>query len=300
MGSMGTINTVPVDCGSSEAGGARAPSDLKGDMMNGAVYFACPWAEEPFLFGYGFSFGPARSRPRVEKTQAQIRDHRGLNKKDLKEWTSRTMYSERHGANPQKLFEQAMKKDVGEKPAVMKRQQQLLNDRYNLGCRSADGVKMTKGKPQPIGPTVKLPSGITWDQLAQLGPDEIKKKDIFPAGFDRLPHVKHAVGGQVFPQIQIKEFPRLERFDVDFDLPECLLPEFPPPIFLTIHPELGDGSPGEFLHAENFDRLSVSCHAGAARWLRMLVTQFAQEGSMRLTIAKRPSPVSALPARLPL
>jgi cytochrome c peroxidase len=114
--------------------------------------------------------------------------------------------------------------------------------------------------------------------LAQLSPDEIKKKGVFPPGFDRLPHVKHVVGGQVFPQVQIKDFPRLERFDVDFDLPECLLPEFPPPIFLTTHPELGDVSQGEVLHAENFDRLFRGLVTPAQLdGLRLLVTQFAQE-----------------------
>ena len=137
---------------------------------------------------------------------------------------------------------------------------------------------MTKGKSQPIGPAVKLPSGMSWEQLAQLTPEEIKTKGVFPPGFDRLPHVKQAVGGQVFPQIQIKQFPRLERFDVDFDLPECFLPEFPPPIFLTTHPELGDVSQGEVLHAENFDRLFRGLVTPAQLdGLRMLVTQFPQE-----------------------
>ena len=48
---------------------------------------------------------------------------------------------------------------------------------------------------------------------------------IFP--YPSLPHPKHANGGQVFPQMQIDMFPRLERFDVEFDLPEAFLPEFP-------------------------------------------------------------------------
>ena len=39
-------------------------------------------------------------------------------------------------------------------------------------------------------------------------------------------------------------FPRLERFDVEFDLPEEFLPEFPPAIFLQNRPELGDVSRG--------------------------------------------------------
>ncbi|WP_173045490.1 cytochrome B6 [Nitrospira sp. KM1] len=180
--------------------------------------------------------------------------------------------------NANKAFEQVMKKDVAEKPGVMKQQHQLLHDRYDLSCRTLDGVTMTKGKPQPIGPTVKLPSGLSWDQVGEMGAEDIRKKKTFPPGFDRLPHVKHAVGGQVFPHIQTKEFPRLERFDVEFDLPECILPEFPPPIFLTTHPELGDVSQGEVLTADNFDRLFRGLITPAQLdGLRMLVTQFPQE-----------------------
>lgn len=51
-----------------------------------------------------------------------------------------------------------------------------------------------------------------------------------------LPHVKHATGGQVFPDRQIDEIRRqeardLRRFDVNFDFLDHLTPEFPPPIF---------------------------------------------------------------------
>ena len=37
-------------------------------------------------------------------------------------------------------------------------------------------------------------------------------------------------------------FPRLERYDVEFDLLEAFLPEFPPAMFLQSRPELGDVS----------------------------------------------------------
>lgn len=182
------------------------------------------------------------------------------------------------GQDPQKIADEVMKKDVAEKSDVMKRQRKLLNERYDLSCRNEKAMTMTKGKFQPIGPAVKLPSGMSWEQLTQLTPEEIKTKGVFPPGFDRLPHVKQAVGGQVFPQIQIKQFPRLERFDVDFDLPECFLPEFPPAIFLATHPELGDVSQGEVLHTENFDRLFRGLVTPAQLdGLRMLVTQFPQE-----------------------
>lgn len=182
------------------------------------------------------------------------------------------------GQDPQKTAEEAMAKDIADKPHVLARQKKLLNERYELDCKTAAGVTMTKGKHQPIGPAVHLRQGLTWDKLGQMEADEIKTKKLFPGGFHRLPHVKHEVGGQVFPQIQIKQFPRLERFDVEFDLPDCFLPEFPPPIFLTTHPELGDVSQSEVLHAENFDRLFRGLVTPVQLdGLRMLVTQFPQE-----------------------
>ena len=200
--------------------------------------------------------GLAQPTSEGKKQQAQMGSledakHKGFEGVDF----SYDVFGAPPGQDGLKVAEEVMKKDVGQKSDVMKRQHKLLNDRYDLHCRTEKGLTMTKGKPQPIGPVIKLGAGMTWEQLGQLSADEIKKKGAFPPGFDRLPHVKQAVGGQVFPQVQIKEFPRLERFDVDFDLPECLLPEFPPPIFLTTHPELGDVSQGEALHAENFDRL---------------------------------------------
>ncbi len=159
------------------------------------------------------------------------------------------------GQSASQMAQQTMTKDQEEKPKVMAKQAKLLHDRYRLECKTHPGLRMTKGKPQPIGPTVQLKDGLTWEQLSQMDAEEIRKHKAFPAGFMRLPHVKHDVGGMVFPAEQIRQFPRLERFDVDFDLPSCFLPEFPPPIFLTTHPEWGDVSQGEVLSADNFDRL---------------------------------------------
>jgi cytochrome c peroxidase len=182
------------------------------------------------------------------------------------------------GQDPQETARKVMEKDIAEKSKVMARQKNLLQDRYALDCKTTSGITMTKGKPQPVGPTVKLKDGLNWDTLGQMEPEEIKSKKALPPGFDRLPHVKHEVGGQVFPQVQLKLFPRLERFDVDFDIPDCFLPEFPPPIFLTTHPELGDVSQGEALHADNFDRLFRGLVTPVQLdGLRMLVTQFPQE-----------------------
>jgi hypothetical protein len=115
---------------------------------------------------------------------------------------------------------------------------------------------MSRGKPLAVGPTAKLPAGMTWEALSQLSPAEIRDRDIFP--YKALPHASQGggLGGQVFPPMQIKMFPRLERYDVEFDLPEAFLPEFPPAMFLQNRPELGDVSRGEVVSINNYYRFS--------------------------------------------
>ena len=195
------------------------------------------------------------------------------------------------GQDAYQIAEEVQAKDIAEKPKVMAKQKQLLRDRYSLDCKTQSGATMTKGKPQPIGPTVQLKNGLTWEKLGQTDVEEVKAKHLFPDGFHRLPHVKHDVGGQVLPQVQIEKFPRLERFDVEFDLPDCFLPEFPPPIFLTTHPELGDVSQGEVLNAENFDRLFRGLVTPVQLdGLRLLVTQFPQEEFNATPDRKSPKP----------
>ena len=101
---------------------------------------------------------------------------------------------------------------------------------------------MSRGKPLVVGPTARLPEGTDWDALASMSAEDIGKKDIFP--YKALPHPAQGggLGGQIFPPMQIKMFPRLERYDVEFDLPEAFVPEFPPAMFLQNRPELGDVS----------------------------------------------------------
>src|SRR3954449_2446076 len=109
-----------------------------------------------------------------------------------------------------------------------------------------------------------------------MSPAEIRNGDGFP--YPSLPHPKQATGGQVFPQVQIAMFPRLQRFDVDFDLPEAFLPEFPPAIFLQSRPELGDVSRGEVVSINNYYRLFKDLITPVQLdGLRMLLTPFPQE-----------------------
>ncbi len=137
---------------------------------------------------------------------------------------------------------------------------------------------MTRGKPIQVGPAARLPEGETWEKLAEMTPDEIKEKGLFPKGFLPLPHPKHDVGGMLFPQMEIKALPRLERFDVDFDIPEAFLPEFPPAVFLTTRPDLGDVSQGKLITVENFQEIFGGIlNAKDLEGVRLLVTQFPQQ-----------------------
>jgi cytochrome c peroxidase len=157
-------------------------------------------------------------------------------------------------------FEEIMKKDVGEKPAVMTRQKELLEARYDLSDRPSNVMMSGGRKAVQEGVRVKLPEGTTWENLAGMSPVEIQAKGLWPGGFLPLPHVKQSTGGQVFPGTQIDEIMKLEkrslkRFDVDFDIPEHLLPEFPPPIYLTTHPAMGDVSQGKLLSIKNYFKI---------------------------------------------
>jgi cytochrome c peroxidase len=174
--------------------------------------------------------------------------------------------------------------DEAEKPQVMQRQADLLAQRYDLSDRPIPGVMMSGGrKPVQGGVRVKLPPGVTWESLAAMSPDEIRGRGLLPAGLMPLPHVKQATGGQVFPNQEIDEVRRqegrdLRRFDVDFDLPDRFTPEFPPPIFLTSHPELGDVSRGQLLTIKNYYELMVGIITPVQmEGLRLLLTPFPQE-----------------------
>jgi cytochrome c peroxidase len=161
---------------------------------------------------------------------------------------------------PTQTFEETFKNDTADKPKVQSDQQALLTKRYDLG-NDPSNVKMSGNrKAVQQGVRVKPHGGASWASLAGMSPDEIKSKNLFPYGFRPLPHVKHPTGGMVFPKQQIDEIKKqeardLQRFDVDFDLPDHLTPEFPPPLFLTSRPDLGDVSNGEVLTIKNYYRL---------------------------------------------
>jgi cytochrome c peroxidase len=169
------------------------------------------------------------------------------------------------------------------KAGFAKRQQDLLERRYDLADRPAKAAAMSGGKPLQEGVRVRLPQGQTWESLAALSPAEIKSRGLWPEGFLPLPHPHHEEGGMVFPQDLIDEVKAqtgrdLSRFDLDFDLPQHLLPEFPPPMYLTTRSDLGDVSRGQLVTLSNYygifkDILNPKQLEG----LRLLVTPFPQQ-----------------------
>src|SRR5713101_5856467 len=173
-------------------------------------------------------------------------------------------------------FDVVRVRDKAAKATVMATHRKLLEERYDLTRHVDENVRMTRGKPIPVGPTARLKNGATWEQLGRMSPDEIREKGVFP--YLPLPHVNHPVGGMVFPQTEIKSLARLERFDMDFDLPDWFLPEFPAAIFLTTRPDLGDVSKGQVVTIDNFYELfNGILNPKQLDGLRLLVTQFPQQ-----------------------
>jgi cytochrome c peroxidase len=184
----------------------------------------------------------------------------------------------------QEDFDKVVAKMTAAKPKIMERQMKLLEERYDLSDRSASGVAMSRGKPIQEGVRAKLLAGVkSWEELAAMTPEEIRAKGLWPKGFLPLPHPNHPEGGMVFPKHQIDEVKKqegrdLSRFDLDFDLPTQFLPEYPPPIYLTTRPDLGDVSQGQVVTLANYFKLfNGLLNPKQLEGLRLLLTPFPQQ-----------------------
>jgi len=170
-----------------------------------------------------------------------------------------------------------------QKPEVSRVHLALLNERYDLSNRPAAGVTMDRNKPVQEGVRVKLAAGSTWDRLAAMTSEQIREHDLFPKGFYPLPHPKHVEGGFVFPHFVIDEIKHQEgrdltRFDVEYDIPDHFLPEFPPAIYLNQRSDLGDVSQGKLITIENyFELFNGIIPPKQLEGLRLLVTPFPQQ-----------------------
>lgn len=153
-------------------------------------------------------------------------------------------------------FDAFYKRLSEQKPKVMARWKEYLDLRYDFTNKVDPTETMSRSKPLPVGPVVRLPKGVnSWEELGKMSAKQISEKDLFPEGFRPLAHPLQSTGHMLFPQMWTRIHPENIRFDVDFDLPEAYLPEFPPPLFLTTRPDLGDVSQGHEITEANFHRL---------------------------------------------
>ena len=173
-------------------------------------------------------------------------------------------------------FDEFYRMCAANKPKVNEVRRKYMAERYDFTGALDPSATMTRGKPLPVGPVTRLPKGVTsWEDLAELSPADIRERGLWPAGFRPLSHPLHTAGHQLFPQMWTRVHPEHERFDVDFDIPEPYLPEFPPPLFLTTRPDLGDVSRGQEITQANFhELLDGIITPEQMEGLRLLVTKF--------------------------
>jgi cytochrome c peroxidase len=180
-------------------------------------------------------------------------------------------------------FETIRGKYVKEKPATEARFKKLLEERYDLSDKPVPGLT-SNGRNKPIqgGVRIRL-QGTSWQDLAAMSPEDIKAKDLWPAGFYPLPHDNQAEGGMLFPQFHIDKIKQqdardLTRFDLSYGIPDRFLPEFPPAIYLTTRTDLGDVSKGQVVTTANFYTLfNGILNPKQLEGLRLLVTPFPQQ-----------------------
>jgi cytochrome c peroxidase len=197
---------------------------------------------------------------------------------------------------PQEDFQAVMNRMAAAKAGVNSRHQTLLAERYDLANRAAGDATMFRGKAVQGGVRAKLPAGVSWESLATLTPEQVRERGAFPLGFLPLPHPNHPEGGMLFPQFHIDEIKRQEqrdlaRFDLDFDLPDHFLPEFPAPIFLITRTDLGDVSQGKLITIDNFmEVFDGILNPKQLEGLRLLLTPFPQQQFNQTEDRRTPRP----------
>lgn len=139
-----------------------------------------------------------------------------------------------------------------QKPELMKEVDAYMASRFDFNGQTVEGQFMSGGrKPIMDGPIARLPESVSsFEELAELSPEEIKERDLFP--YKPLAHPLQTIAHMVFPDEWNREHPEHLRIDVDHDFPDEYLPEFPPPMFLTNHKELGDVTKGREVTMSNY------------------------------------------------
>lgn len=178
-----------------------------------------------------------------------------------------------------------------QKPKLMKDVLAYMSRRYDFSMKAIPGVTMSGGKPIMAGPVARLPKDVaSFEELAAMTPEDIKAKDVFP--YKPLAHPLQSTAHMLFPEMWVKVHPEHRRIDLDFDIPDAYLPEFPPPMFLTTHKELGDATGGREITLGNYYEifnglLTAEQMEGLKELLRPTPTTWFNQTHHRVT--KQPS-----------
>ncbi|MEZ5305158.1 MAG: hypothetical protein R3F11_31620 [Verrucomicrobiales bacterium] len=138
-----------------------------------------------------------------------------------------------------------------QKPKLMDDVRSYMERRFDLSGDAIPGQTMSGGKPVMKGPVARLPEEVaSYEELGNLSAAEILERDLFP--YKPIAHPIQSTAHMVFPDSWIEAHPTHARIDVDHDFPDAYLPEFPAPLFLTTHKELGDVTNGREVTLDNF------------------------------------------------
>jgi len=185
-------------------------------------------------------------------------------------------------------FEQWVEFHARQKPQLMDDLRAYMAGRFDFSGAPIPGAFMSGGKPVMQGPVARLPEGVaTYEQLASMPAHAIRQRDCFP--YKPLAHPLQSTAHMLFPPEWIKAHPEHQRIDVDMDLPTDYLPEFPPPLFLTTHRELGDISRGQEITLDNYYEifdglLTPEQMEGLKELLRPSPTTWFNQTEHRLTL----------------
>ena len=186
-------------------------------------------------------------------------------------------------------FEQWLSFHRKQKPELMRDVHAYMAGRYDWNGQVMAGQFMSGGKPIMQGPVARLASGVTsFEELAGLLPAEIRRRDLFP--YKPLAHPLQSVAHMVFPPFWVAAHPEHLRIDVDMDIPSEYLPEFPPPLFLSTHKELGDVTGGREVTFDNYYEifdglLTPEQMEGLKELLRPTATTWFNQTDHRITAA---------------
>ncbi len=185
-------------------------------------------------------------------------------------------------------WEQWVEFHAKQRPTLMADVAEYMASRFDFHGTAMPDRFMSGGKPIMAGPVARLRDDAdSYEALAELSPEQIREKGLFP--YPPLAHPLQSTAHMVFPDTWIAVHPEHERIDVGHDFPDAYLPEFPPPLFLTTHKELGDVAQGREITLENYYEifdglLTAEQMEGLKELLRPSPTTWFNQTTHRLTL----------------